>query len=36
MAENDENLITTPLPNGEDNSPAAGLISQYVKDLSFE
>ncbi|MBL8648998.1 MAG: protein-export chaperone SecB [Sphingopyxis sp.] len=24
------------LPNGEDNSPAIGLISQYVKDLSFE
>lgn len=23
-------------PNGEDNSPAIGLISQYVKDLSFE
>ena len=22
--------------NGEDTSPAAGLISQYVKDLSFE
>ena len=25
-----------PLPNGEDTAPAAGLISQYVKDLSFE
>ena len=24
------------LSNGEDNSPAIGLISQYVKDLSFE
>jgi preprotein translocase subunit SecB len=24
------------LPNGEDTSPAIGLISQYVKDLSFE
>ncbi len=23
-------------PNGEDMMPAAGLISQYVKDLSFE
>ncbi len=23
-------------PNGEDTSPAVGLISQYVKDLSFE
>jgi preprotein translocase subunit SecB len=27
---------TTPLPNGEDTTPAVGLISQYVKDLSFE
>lgn len=25
-----------PLPNGEDTSPAIGLISQYVKDLSVE
>ena len=25
-----------PLANGEDTAPAAGLISQYVKDLSFE
>lgn len=25
-----------PATNGEDTSPAAGLISQYVKDLSFE
>lgn len=25
-----------PLPNGEDTSPAVGLISQYVKDFSFE
>ena len=25
-----------PLPNGEDTAPAAGMISQYVKDLSFE
>jgi len=24
------------LTNGEDNSPAIGMISQYVKDLSFE
>jgi preprotein translocase subunit SecB len=23
-------------PNGEDNAPAAGIISQYVKDLSVE
>lgn len=25
-----------PSPNGEDTSPAAGIISQYVKDLSVE
>ncbi len=25
-----------PAPNGEDTSPAAGIISQYVKDLSVE
>ena len=25
-----------PLANGADNGPAVGLISQYVKDLSFE
>lgn len=25
-----------PVANGEDTAPAAGLISQYVKDLSFE
>jgi len=25
-----------PMPNGEDTSPAAGVISQYVKDLSVE
>ncbi len=23
-------------PNGDDAGPAAGMISQYVKDLSFE
>ena len=30
--------ITVPgiQPNGQDTSPAIGLISQYVKDLSFE
>ena len=27
---------TDPLPNGEDTAPAVGLISQYVKDFSFE
>lgn len=26
----------TPLANGEDTLPAVGVISQYVKDLSFE
>lgn len=25
-----------PLANGADTTPAAGLISQYIKDLSFE
>ena len=25
-----------PLPNGEDTAPAAGIISQYIKDLSVE
>jgi preprotein translocase subunit SecB len=25
-----------PLANGQDTAPAAGLISQYIKDLSFE
>ncbi len=24
------------LTNGQDNTPQAGVISQYVKDLSFE
>jgi preprotein translocase subunit SecB len=31
-----EDIITEPLANGEDTAPAIGLISQYVKDLSFE
>ena len=25
-----------PIPNGEDTAPSAGLIMQYIKDLSFE
>lgn len=29
-------LHLDPLPNGEDTSPAAGIISQYIKDLSVE
>jgi preprotein translocase subunit SecB len=28
--------ITTPLPNGADTAPQVALISQYIKDLSFE
>ena len=40
MAE-ESNVITdldsaAPLANGEDTGPAAGIISQYVKDLSVE
>lgn len=31
-----ENETNQPLPNGEDTQAAIGLISQYVKDLSFE
>ncbi|KQM63822.1 preprotein translocase subunit SecB [Sphingomonas sp. Leaf17] len=38
MDEQDNLSITgnAPLENGEDTMPAAGLISQYIKDLSFE
>ncbi|RZF65771.1 protein-export chaperone SecB [Sphingomonas populi] len=38
MSEQDDGIITTtaPFSNGEDTAPAAGMISQYVKDLSFE
>lgn len=42
MSEQDDGFITTTVPttdpygNGVDTAPAAGLISQYVKDLSFE
>ncbi len=36
----DGNIITNldldPLANGEDTGPAAGIISQYIKDLSVE
>ncbi len=37
----DGNVITDlnldgPVPNGEDTGPAAGIISQYIKDLSVE
>ena len=37
----DGNIITdllkpNPAPNGDDTAPAAGIISQYIKDLSVE
>lgn len=34
----DEGLLPDgqPLANGADTAPAAGMISQYIKDLSFE
>ncbi|MEP6868141.1 MAG: protein-export chaperone SecB [Novosphingobium sp.] len=28
--------LDNPVPNGADTSPAAGIISQYIKDLSVE
>jgi preprotein translocase subunit SecB len=31
-----ENAPVQPEPNGEDTLPAIGMISQYVKDMSFE
>jgi preprotein translocase subunit SecB len=31
-----DEIGTEPLANGEDTSPQAGVLSQYVKDLSFE
>jgi preprotein translocase subunit SecB len=31
-----EDVTGEPLANGEDTAPAVGVISQYVKDLSFE
>ncbi|MBI0474388.1 protein-export chaperone SecB [Sphingomonas sp. MA1305] len=34
--DNGTSFDTQPLANGADTGPAAGLISQYVKDLSFE
>ena len=30
------NLDNQPAPNGADTQPVAGLVSQYVKDLSVE
>ena len=32
----DGNQPNGPVPNGEDTTPVAGIISQYVKDLSIE
>jgi preprotein translocase subunit SecB len=32
----DEPASNEPLPNGADTQPVIGLITQYVKDLSFE
>ncbi len=32
----DDPLSSGPVPNGEDTTPTAGLISQYIKDLSVE
>ena len=34
--ETSTDINPAPQANGEDTSPAIGLISQYVKDLSFE
>ncbi|MET3825499.1 preprotein translocase subunit SecB [Sphingomonas sp. PvP055] len=42
MSEQDDGFITStgiagePLANGADTAPAAGMISQYIKDFSFE
>ncbi len=35
MAEND-GLVTTTIPNGQDNLPQVGVLSQYIKDMSVE
>jgi preprotein translocase subunit SecB len=31
-----EDVTAEPLANGEDTAPTVGLLTQYVKDLSFE
>ena len=36
MSDQDRGVTTEPYTNGEDTAPAVGLLSQYVKDLSFE
>ncbi|MEN2785553.1 protein-export chaperone SecB [Sphingomonas qilianensis] len=36
MSDQDRGTTAEPYSNGEDTTPAVGLLSQYVKDLSFE
>ena len=36
MAEDEGNTAEPQQPNGNDTAPRVGVISQYVKDLSFE
>lgn len=36
MTDGQDNSGIEPMANGADTAPAVGLISQYVKDLSFE
>ena len=36
MDEQDNGAPASPQPNGADTAPAVGLISQYIKDMSFE
>ncbi|MCW3835431.1 protein-export chaperone SecB [Sphingomonas canadensis] len=36
MAEPENEAFGEPVANGADTAPAVGVISQYVKDLSFE
>ncbi|MDP1026658.1 protein-export chaperone SecB [Sphingomonas sp. KR1UV-12] len=36
MDDLDNGASAQPIANGADTAPAAGLISQYIKDLSFE
>ena len=34
--QDNQDFAQAPQPNGADTGPAVGLISQYIKDLSFE
>ena len=36
MADDSQSNDMQPLANGADTAPAAGMISQYIKDFSFE